>query len=319
MHTLERSVSLRMLNGTLEGVVCVEETNWSPGIMYAAPRGQLTQLKDAITNDAGCLYVLLSHKRVSIGQSSSTNALFYAIGQEAAWWERLVILSTKDSSLTRADLDYLEVALVSRARERDAPVFPNKPRSAPRGIGSYRREYLNAYLNTALTLMHLVRVDQFFSSAQTPDSTDQAARQQSDARLRQQAVTRQRPRGIRQNSGERLRKSEALQFVRDHGIEVGRDTSFATLQKDMPVFWINPRVDLLSRNWHLVLNDNRSFELIILLIPAKTIRLKQGHSDGVKRRADKPDLIDLRINLHSLVDENSRTSFSSFLVTRIPY
>lgn len=99
----------------------------------------------------------------------------------------------------------------------------------------------------------------------------------------------------------------------------GRTTTYSTLQENDSRFWANPRTTLLSCDWHIVLNDNRNYELIVLSIPANTIQMKDARTKGLLPRSDKPHLIDLSIELDSLVDRRSGYSFSPFVVKRIPY
>lgn len=307
MAAQEKEIVIHLYDGTLQGMIRAKESGRDPGVMFVIPLDKLEHIKGVVADKIGCVYILLSSKCMHIGQSKSLSATLAKQPAGANPWQRMVVVSTLDDSLSQLDLDYLEATLIARAHMANVLRCTNALKNPPGEIGAQKRTYLDEYINTAVLLMSLLGISCFAGKgrqAETKPNTASASCQ---------------PDGIRQRSGERLRKSEAMDFVRNHGIRLSENTSFATLQKDRPVFWVNPRVSLLNTDWHLVLNDNHNYRLIVLHVPAGSIRQRRGQSEGVICRADKPELVDLQIDLDTLVDQRSRTSFSRFLVTKIPY
>ena len=307
MAAPERDIRLHLYDGSLQGIVRAGESSWDPGIIYTAPKSLLGQLNSIVKRKSKCILILFSSDRVQISQSYSLHAWPIELRRNE-WWEQVAVLSTTDDSLSYTDLDYLEASLITLAHNTSTILCSNKTKTPPRSMGSQKRTYLDEYLNTGLLLMNLLRIGNLHADE----------RKTAELRPNHTPASSQRN-GMRQRPGERLLKSEAVQFVRDHGIQLGEGISFSTLQKNSPVFWINPNVRLLSRDWYLILNDNRDYKLIVLHVPANSIKRKQGYSQGVVCRADKPSLIDLQIDSDTLVDNRSKTNFSRFLVTKIPY
>jgi hypothetical protein len=108
-------------DGTLNGVISMENSSWHKGELYSAPRDSVDDLisTDACARYGG--YLLLSEDMVYIGQASDLSKRIkqHIVGK--SWWERVVILTTSDDSLNRGDLDYIEaylIALASKARHR---------------------------------------------------------------------------------------------------------------------------------------------------------------------------------------------------------
>ena len=114
-------------------------------------------------------------------------------------------------------------------------------------------------------------------------------------------------------------KAEAVQYVKEHGTSIGKGVSYAVRQTNKADFWINPKVDLLSKEWYIVLNDNKANRLIVLCVPANAIGLKSHNETGLITRADRPEVIDLTIACDTLIDRRSGVDFNPFVVKKIPY
>ena len=97
-----------LYDGTLGGVIRIEDSNWNAGELFSAPRDSVSDLlKTGACNKYG-VYLLLSPNMVYVGQSSD---LAKRLSQHMAgkdWWESAVIITTKDDSLNHSDIDYLE-------------------------------------------------------------------------------------------------------------------------------------------------------------------------------------------------------------------
>ena len=117
-----KTINMLLNDGTLNGVISMENSSWHKGELYSAPRDSVD---DLISTDACArygVYLLLSEDMVYIGQASDLSKRIkqHIIGK--AWWERVVILTTSDDSLNRGDLDYIEaylIALASKAGRLD--------------------------------------------------------------------------------------------------------------------------------------------------------------------------------------------------------
>lgn len=93
--------------------------------------------------------------------------------------------------------------------------------------------------------------------------------------------------------------------------------SYAVRQAGKSHCWANPQSSLLDDEWSFILNDTQNCEMIVLRIPKGSLVLQTSSKPGLRVRKDKPDLIDIKIDLESLVDMVSKIDFSKYVQTRI--
>jgi hypothetical protein len=109
-----KTINILLSEGHLAGVICVEASSWNSGVLYSAPRSSIS---DIIQSDA-CkkygVYLLLSQDRVYVGQSSDLAKRIAQHTSGKEWWDKIVVLTTKDDNLTRSDIDYLEYELIDK-------------------------------------------------------------------------------------------------------------------------------------------------------------------------------------------------------------
>lgn len=114
-------------------------------------------------------------------------------------------------------------------------------------------------------------------------------------------------------------KSDAVSYLEEKGITVGKKVTYAVKQQGKDEFWANPKKDLLGQEWWLILNNNETMELVVMKVPAGAIALSQDGTAGLLVRVDKPDLIDLNINTSTFKDRKSGIDLSQYIVRRIKY
>ena len=76
---------------------------------------------------------------------------------------------------------------------------------------------------------------------------------------------------------------------------------------------------LLQTDWTILLNDTISNKLILMRVPAETLRVKDQDSDGLKVRTDKPNMIDLRITRETYEEINTGIDFSVYVEQIVKY
>jgi len=158
-----KTVKLLLEDGTLRGVMSIVDSSWNPGEMYSAPKESL----DALLSMDACkkfgVYLLLSDDKVYVGQSMD---LAKRVSQHVAskkWWERVIILTTADDSLNRADIDYLEYYLIQKAQNSNRLDSENKKKGNMPKVDKFRKPELEQYLEEALFLMELIGITVFSS------------------------------------------------------------------------------------------------------------------------------------------------------------
>lgn len=301
-----KTINLLLYEGNLGGVISIEDSSWNSGELYSAPRKSVMELLDTGACNKYGVYLLLSSDKVYVGQSSdlAKRITQHTVGKD--WWESVVILTTKDDSLNHADIDYLESVLIDKAFSVNRLDCDNKTKGNPPKVDKFRKVYLGQYLDEALFLMQLIGISVFAEGEK--QGTEKASG----------ALISTIDTNTRIALGKRA-KAESIQFLKDHGIAIGKNATYAVKQDKKDEYWANPNVSLLDKDWDIILNNVISHELIVLRIPAGTLKMKQADNVGLYSRNDKKERIDLNISIGTLVDRRSKIDFSGFEVARISY
>ena len=301
-----KTINMLLNDGTLNGVISMENSSWHKGELYSAPRNSID---DLISTDACArygVYLLLSEDMVYIGQASDLSKRIkqHLIGK--AWWERAVILTTSDDSLNRGDLDYIEAYLIALASKAGRLDCDNKNTGNKSNLKKFREVEMQQYLEEALFLLELIGINVF-------KEEPKKSKTKSGTELITTVVNATREqREIRE-------KKEAKQFLTDNGISVLKNVNYASRQEKKEEFWINPNVKALEQDWNLILNNQYEQEIIVLLIPAGRFAMRSSDKNGLVPRHDQPQKIDLTIDSGSLVDKRSKRDFAPFVKHRIKY
>ncbi len=163
MGAQAKIINMLLYDGTLGGVIRIEDSSWNAGELFSAPRNSVSDLFTTGACNKYGVYLLLSVNMVYIGQSSD---LAKRINQHVAkkeWWESVIILTTKDDSLNHSDIDYLENVLIDKAFAIQKLDCDNKKSGNPPKVDIFRKTYLNQYLEEALFLMELIGIRVFKS------------------------------------------------------------------------------------------------------------------------------------------------------------
>ena len=123
---------------------------------------------------------------------------------------------------------------------------------------------------------------------------------------------------IKLKIGKRV-KAEAIMFLRQQGLEINKNVTYACRQEKKDEYWANPGTEMLEKEWFIILNDNANMQLIVLKIPAKALSLKSVSGSGLVVRKDKPHYIDLNIGVDTMVDRMSKVNFTPYVVKSLKY
>lgn len=298
-----KTVKLLLEDGTLKGVMSIVDSNWNPGEMYVAPRESIDSLLSSEACNKFGVYLLLAENKVYVGQSSD---LAKRVRQHIAgkdWWERVLILTTADDSLNRSDIDYLEYYLIRKANDNNRLDSDNKSRGNTPKVDKFRKPELEQYLEEALFLMELIGINVFLTKGKKSIKSEK-----NIATVYEQ-----------QSSIVIQKKKQAKDFLEQFGIQFGKNVNYASRQESRGEFWVNPKKEVVSQDWELVLNNQFIGELIYIKIPAKTFKINKSPSDGgLFLRNDKP-YIDLNINENTFIDRRSLCDFSEYIIKRVKY
>lgn len=303
-----KSINLLLYDGTLRGVVGIEDSSWL-GVMYSAPRGSMDALLGSGACDKCGVYILLAHNRVYVGQSSDLAKRLsrHAAGKD--WWESAVVLTTKDDSLDHTDIDWLERTLIERAMSAVDLECENRLRGNPVKVDRFKEAFLMPYLNEALFLMELIGVTAFSTDGRGGSAA------QATGRVARVDVTNVHNRLA---FGTRA-KGIAIEYLEKQSVAVRRHNNYASLKSDGAEYFLNPQRDRLSVDWTIILNDTDRHELVVLEVPAGSLRVAGGSTDGLMLRSGDASQLDLHLSVDGLKDRRSGVDFSKYLVTKVGY
>lgn len=299
-----KTISLLLEEGTLKGVMCIEDSNWNSGELYSAPRESVTDLISSEACKKFGVYLLLSEEMVYVGQSMdlATRIKQHIVGKD--WWERVLILTTKDDNLNRSDIDYLESVLIEKANRNNKLDCDNKKKGNPQKVTRFRKVELDQYLEEAFFLMELIGVTVFCEDDEPKKRKEKTlidTIQRVDYSINVDC------------------KSDAKALLASNGIVIEGECNYAKRQKKRLEYWVNPKVGIVEQEWELVLNDQYEHKITYIHVPAKTFEMAKGKKKGFFARKDKPIYIDLNIASNTLVDRRSGYDFSPYVVKIIAY
>lgn len=305
MGAQAKTINLLMNDGNLQGVVTIEDSAWNSGEMYSAPRESVRELLDTEACNKYGIYLLISHDRVYVGQSSDLAKRLTQHLSGKDWWTSALILTTTDNSLSRTDIDWLEYSLIERARFVGRLDCDNIQKGNPVNVSRFREVWLSQYLDEALFLIELIGIPVFVNRPQLSSSASGARIDVTDVHNRLAF-------------GKRL-KGLAVQYVTDHGLKVTDNSSYAVLNERGAEFFLNPTVDMPTYDWTLILNDTAKHMLVVFTVPANTLSVSDDVIGALKLRRDKQQYLDLHINPDNFIDRRSGVDFSDYLIGRIAY
>ena len=113
-----------------------------------------------------------------------------------------------------------------------------------------------------------------------------------------------------------MTKKKAIKLFESKGVYIGNNVSFASKNKSSDIYWANPPIEVLNKDWYFILNDNVKQKLYLFVIPyGKIAKNKLLH------REDRPNVFDIKIEYlnSSFKDIVSGLSFKEYLDDAIEY
>lgn len=301
-----KTINLLLNDGSLSGVISMEDSSWNKGELYSAPRESVDSLISTEACSRYGVYLLLSEDMVYIGQASDLSKRIrqHIIGK--SWWERVVVLTTSDDSFNRADLDYIEASLIAKASSVGRLDCDNKNMGNKQKLSRFREVEIEQYLEEAMFLLELIGINVFCQRTRKGSTKGNAELISSVTNVSGAQ------RAIRE-------KKEAIGFLASQGIFIGKNVNYAKRGEIRAEYWLNPRSTVVDSDWYMVLNNQFTNELIVLCIPAQTFCFSEQGDRRLVLRRDNPQRIELNISDETLIDRTSKCSFKEYEITRIRY
>lgn len=291
-------MKLLLEDGTLDGLCSVDDSSWSIGEFYSCPRENIKALLEKKETDRYGIYLLLSPDMVYVGQSKSLKRRISEHLDGKPWWERAVLLTTKNDSFGKSDIDYLEFELIKKAKNLGTLDCDNKVNGNDPKVDKFRKAELDEYLDEALFILQFVGTTVFIKQSQKHKS----------------AV-------VVPTLSTTMNKSETIALLEKNGINVTKPNTYASRQKGKPLFWMNPSDKYLDHSWMIILNDQFKREIKILQIPPNAFTAKRGSvpGNGVFNIRNDKDQLDIDIDSETMIETRSLINLSRFVTKTINY
>lgn len=305
MGAKAKEIKLFLQSGTLDGLVNISESDgWDKGgELYSCPRSKIQDILDGDAIGKSGVYLLLSSSKVYVGQSVDLKQRIQQHNLQKDWWERAIVLTTKQDVLNQSEITYLEACLIERAKECKTLDCDNHTSGNKHNLSKYDTTILDQYLDEAYFVLELIGVRVF----------------SKDARPTNQQTMIPPIQDLSEQDRELRAKGETKAFLESKGIVFSGPFSYAKLQDKKNVFWANPDVKFLEQEWMIVLNNQKTKTIFIMKVPARTFTCSLKGPGALIVRKDKPFYIDLNLHSEDFVDDRSHLSFARFVTDTIKY
>lgn len=171
-----KSIRLFLADGTPGGLLTAEIMNWT-GHVIAAPRSELRVLLNRDEAKRTGVYILLGEdpdalggRRVYIGEGDNVSRRLYhhsrakeKLGKD--FWDRAVVLTSKDINLTKAHVRYLESRFIELAHEAKRASLENGTAPEVQRLPEADVSDMEYYIDQAKIILPVLGVNLFRTGA----------------------------------------------------------------------------------------------------------------------------------------------------------
>ncbi|MFO0881582.1 MAG: GIY-YIG nuclease family protein [Gemmataceae bacterium] len=170
------SIRVYLADGLPDGLRIVDTFNWT-GKAIVSPRSRFPEAKSRPEFDRTGVYVLRGPSEsgdlptVYIGEGDPTRPRLESHYAKKDFWTQLILFTSKDESLNKAHVQYLESRLVSLARDakrcvldnRDIPQLPSLAESDTAEMETFLEQMLLVFPLLGLSAFDVPRIERPFS------------------------------------------------------------------------------------------------------------------------------------------------------------
>lgn len=289
-------INVVLENGTLDGVVQISNKTGDDVIILSAPRKSVDYLFEVSESENFGVYLLLSEKKVYVGQSTDLKARIKSHIVNKDWWNRVVLMTTASNRFNHSDIDYLESVLIDKAQSNHSLDTENKKSGNKFNVQRGDQIALDNYIEDAMLLLDFIGVRVFGSF------------DENDSKQRIQLVS--------QNILQLVQRSNAIKFLQENGY-IGKEYSYAKREDGKNVYGIDPQEAKLGADWTIVLNDVIGYLFIILMVPQGAI--SEDDKKKFRHRRDDYNKLTMKIEGETYTEKRSGFDFSKYVKEIIPY
>lgn len=292
----ERVISVILEDGTLNGIVQVYFKNQSDALIMSSPRSSIDRLFDYEPSKHFGVYLLISDKRVYIGQASELKSRIKTHQKNMDWWNQAILLTKKENSFNHSDIDYIESKLIDKARTAGVVDIKNKQSGNKYNLQREDIIILDEYIDNVLFLLEFIGVKVFLPRIDSSKTKIQL---------------------VSHEVLQLVQRTYAIKYLKDNGIITSEDYSYSKRDDRYNKYAIDCPDSLIRKDWTIILNNQINWCFYVIKIPKNTI--KESDLKGFKKRKDNNSKLCLRINGDTFIDKHSGFDFTEYKVQTIPY
>ncbi|XME02129.1 GIY-YIG nuclease family protein [Lachnospiraceae bacterium C1.1] len=291
-----KAINIVLLDGTLEGVVSVEDPNGNE-LILSAPRKAALELMSQKESQYFGVYLLLSDNCVYIGKTTDYSQRIRSHLKVKKFWNKVVFLTTTDNKLNESHIKHIERVLIEKAEKNNKLDMDNCQSGNRTNSNRTDKVMLENYLNNILFLLEFINIDVFSN------------RKNSNIRYYK----------FENKNVALIDKTTVRDFLLNKGIDIGffgKDYSYTGPKSDSSYYTIDSDRRMLEKGWRIVINDTKNYKIIIINVPEKAI-IDYG-IDRFNMKAGKPNKISVRIKKDNFCD-TSGFDFSKYITQEVSY
>jgi hypothetical protein len=176
-HPRGASILIFLVDGTPQGPRLVQRPSWT-GSFLAFARADYSQARKRPELSRTGAYVLVGpdpteplRRLIYIGEGDAIITRVDAHQRDKDFWTHAYVLTTKDDSLNKAHVRYIEARLLDLARAAGVASIDNGTEPGPASLSEPETAEMETYLDYALPLFALVGVNVFESVGEPPPAT----------------------------------------------------------------------------------------------------------------------------------------------------
>jgi len=161
------TIRIFVADGDPEGVRVIDQMNWT-GIGVAFPRGLWPKVKTRKEFDRAGLYILVGYgetddelPRIYVGEGDGIRARIDQHDQKKEFWNWGISFTSNAGALNKAHVQWLEYALVQRAKESGQCILDNGNEPQAPALSEHEEADVAGFLDQMLRILPLVNLRAF--------------------------------------------------------------------------------------------------------------------------------------------------------------
>ncbi|MDR2976414.1 MAG: GIY-YIG nuclease family protein [Streptococcaceae bacterium] len=168
-----KTINLLLEDGNLEGLLTIEDSSWD-GIMFVSPRESVGKLFHQDETNYWGVYLLISDNQVYIGQASELQKRIKQHDKSKDFWKKAVLITTRDDSLNRSAIDYIEHELIEKSKKSGTLHSENKQAGNKAKVSRFDKVKYDNFIENSLLLLELLGIKVFVKNQKVKNGDKKA-------------------------------------------------------------------------------------------------------------------------------------------------